>query len=315
MIPGHVRFKGMPNTRWWDFEEGTTAFGEIHPDKRDLAKLVLMDFMLVHGNDWFMIPLEQPVGSLCRMETLIVRDVFGFETLIERADSGNPPPGERWTMFSTSSREDPNTVANFFLVPPTAATAVQVGPTIEEVRFLRDELANMVWGVEHATENGLGEPWLGYERDLARRAATSQPSTPAPTSAEKPPPLRYVLQTTVPENWIPFLPVALPGRKGEIGLERTLMQRATGDSSETVLPLGRILRPSSVGQGGYQICEEEVPREGVQVSRTIMRCRWTDGSTHLWIARHKSIGRGEGSSGLSFDLAIPADLPSGVASP
>src|SRR5438093_13207430 len=26
--------------------------GAVAPDKRDLAKLVVMDFMLVHGNDW-----------------------------------------------------------------------------------------------------------------------------------------------------------------------------------------------------------------------------------------------------------------------
>jgi len=35
------------------------------------------------------------------------------------------------------------------------------------------------------------------------------------------------------------------------------------------------------------------------------RSRWLDGSTHLWIARRKTSGQGEGSSGLKFDLAIP----------
>jgi hypothetical protein len=51
MIPAHVRFKGMPNARFWDYENGTLDFGDLKPDKRDLARLALMDFMLVHAND------------------------------------------------------------------------------------------------------------------------------------------------------------------------------------------------------------------------------------------------------------------------
>ena len=61
-------------------------------------------------------------------------------------------------MFSTSVEGEPEQVANFFVLPPTAAAAAQVGPTLEEVRFLRDEMANIVWAIEHATENGVGEP-------------------------------------------------------------------------------------------------------------------------------------------------------------
>jgi hypothetical protein len=48
--------------------------------------------------------------------------------------------------------------------------------------------------------------------------------------------------------------------------------------------------------------EEEVPREGVRVTRNYQYTRWFDGSTHLWIGRRKQIGRGEGSSGLGFDV-------------
>jgi hypothetical protein len=48
--------------------------------------------------------------------------------------------------------------------------------------------------------------------------------------------------------------------------------------------------------------EEEVPREGVRVTRRYQYTRWCDGSTHVWIGRRKQIGRGEGSSGLRFDI-------------
>lgn len=33
--------------------------------------------------------------------------------------------------------------------------------------------------------------------------------------------------------------------------------------------------------------------------------RWTDGSSHLWLARAISAGRGEGASGLKFDVVAP----------
>jgi len=47
--------------------------------------------------------------------------------------------------------------------------------------------------------------------------------------------------------------------------------------------------------------EEEVPREGVRVTRGYQFTRWIDGSSHLWVGRRKGVGRGEGSSGARFD--------------
>ena len=61
---------------------------------------------------------------------------------------------------------------------------------------------------------------------------------------------------------------------------------------------GRILNPDVNRLG---IFEEEVPREGVRVTRSYQATRWHDGSTHLWVGRRKRVGRGEGSSGLRFD--------------
>src|SRR5215208_1952929 len=113
VVPSHLTRR----LRFQQTTDNTTDFGDIRPDKRDLARLVIMDFMLMHGNDWFFIPLEQPVrfepsgesvgfersvGSVCRVDSLVVHDVFGGATLVERADAAPGPPGQRWTMFSTS---------------------------------------------------------------------------------------------------------------------------------------------------------------------------------------------------------------------
>lgn len=302
IVPAHVKFKGMPNHKWWDFEKWTTDFGDIRPDKQDIARLVVMDFMLVHGIDWFVMPFDQEVGTLCNVNSLVVKDVFGDLTLIERADSPKALGGGSWTIFSTSIQGETPEVADFFVLSPSASIARQMGPVIEDVRFLRDEAANMAWCVEHITEDGIGQPWSGYERSHA--AASSQPPDQEPSDGSAAP-LRYMLQTVVPENWIPFLPISIDPSKGKFALQRSAM---IGDSGESVLidPSGRILKPTNLpaGEKLYKIFEEEVPRSGVRVYRERCRSRWTDGSTHIWIDRRKAASTGEGSSGLKFDLAI-----------
>lgn len=304
ILPGPVRFRGMPNARWWSFERGTTDFGDVDVDRRDLACLVVMDFMLVHGNDWFLVPFDQPTGTICRIDTLLVRDVFGGTTLIERADAAPAAPGDRWTMFSTTTDGQTAQPADFFVLPPSAATAAQAGAPIEEVRFLRDELANLMWAIEHTTENGIGQPWLGHERATVAAQVTTAPPAARRNGTDWPP-LRYRIQTSVPENWIPFLPVAIDPQRGDIALERgALIDTPAGMPAE---PVGRVLRPSSLGTSAYRIREEEVPRSGTRVERVVFRSRWIDGSTHVWVARRRSAGTGEGSSGLRFDLAEPAE--------
>ncbi len=100
-LPGHVRFRGMPNARWWDFESGTVNFGAIDTDRREITKLLLADFMLVHSNDWFMIPLDVEVNTLTQIASLTVLDTFGFDTVIPSAGV-SAVPAERWTMFTNT---------------------------------------------------------------------------------------------------------------------------------------------------------------------------------------------------------------------
>jgi hypothetical protein len=262
----------------------------MRTDRRDVAKLVVLDFMLIHANDWYVVPFDLPVGTLCRMNDLVVRDVFGSETVVPRADAHGDDPDRRWTLFSTS---DGSWLGNFFVSPPSISRFVQDGAPIEEVRLFRDEQANMVWGVERATPDAMGEPRPGHERAMAARTAP----TPATSGAA----LRYQIQTDVPIHWIPFLPVLEDETTGAITLERAALR---GPDGAPVLPAGRLLTPSATP---YRLREEEVPREGVQVARRAHRVRGSDGTTHLWVGRSKTIGLGEGASGLRFDLATPTD--------
>jgi type VI secretion system Hcp family effector len=305
VIPGHVRFRGMPNARWWDFENNITDFGGIQLGKRDFAKLAAMDFLLLHGNDWFVIPVDLPVNSLSVIDQLVVHDVFGDNTLVQRAEDVDGPSGH-WTMFSTTIQGQAQP-ANFFLLPPTAAAAVQSGTLIEDVRWIRDPMANMDWAIERQTEGGIGQPLLGRERAAAARKPLVADSAIAP--------LVYLLENQVPLNWIPFLPIAINAIQGQIVLQMGAMLPPDLDPAP-VRPIGRILNSTNLPPGGpYTLREEEIARVGIQVSRVLARTRWLDGSTHLWTARRKNGGQGEGSSSLKFDLALSVPVKDTVSSP
>lgn len=189
VIPGHVRFRGMPNARWWDFESSATDFGAIVPDTRDLAKLLFMDFMLIHGDDWFLAPLELEAGSLCFVDSFTVTDVFGVTTPVARAGADGSP----WSMFATTGR----TSGGFapFLVVPAIAQSNGSAP-IEEVHLLRDETADITWGIERIVEGPSGAPM----------PEPSAPTLVAPVGA--PAALAYQLATPIPANWFARLPVA-----------------------------------------------------------------------------------------------------------
>jgi len=108
VIPTHVRFRGMPNDRFWDFESNKIEFGNVVADVSDAGRLLFLDFMLIHGVGWFIAPLDVPVGSLCQVDSITVQDVFGGITSIPRADATLGPAGARSTLFSTTDQTTAN---------------------------------------------------------------------------------------------------------------------------------------------------------------------------------------------------------------
>jgi len=203
-IPTVLSFYGCPNHRWWRFEDAKTDFGALTLDKVDLGKLLVMEFALIHGNDWFVIPLEMEIGDLKRIDSLEVTNVFGEVTpILPVRDTGNEEGWNQWDLFSMSiesprSADEINPCSSihtdsFLFIPPTLGKKDE-NKEIEEVRFLRDEIANMVWGVEINTRNRLGERISGYEafrerlgreRMIATRAAVSELTNPASTIFEQ----------------------------------------------------------------------------------------------------------------------------------
>lgn len=294
-IPAPISYRGMPAARFWAFEDARVDFGAVDAGPEDLARLLLVEFAITFGSDWFVIPVDLPVGSLCRTTSLVVTNTFGERFLI-RPSSEAGPQHAAWRMFQLSSVPRPGEPAavgdpGLFLLPPALLSSLESRPA-EEVLFLRDEMANMAWGVERVIESAAERPLNRFEQQRY------PPREPAPQADGR---LRYRLATAVPDHWTPLLPVQSPAG---LRLERAKLL-ATDGAPRFVEARGRILNPAEAAGAGLAIFEEEIPREGARVTRAYQLARWQDGSTHLWLGRRKAVGRGEGSSGLAFDVLEP----------
>lgn len=295
-LPNHVVFRGMPDSRWWNFEDAVTDFGQLDADHVDLAKLLVMEFALVYGNDWFSIPVPTPVGSLERVTTLVITDTFGVRTLIRPSEQTQVNPGETpWSMFKLSGE---GVRSDFIAMAPTLGV-VDDADALEEVLFLRDDMAAMAWAVEHRLQGDLDAPLDAYELYLQRTAG----ATPvAPKATPDGPKIYYTLETSIPDNWIPMVPVQ--SKQNELFLRRGTMKIAKpGGDFELLKAHALILEP----QHPFFVADRVVSRAGVQVDRYFRRTRSADGSTFIWMARKSEEGRGPGWSGLRFDVV--RDIP------
>ena len=304
----------MPNTRWWAFEDRKTNFGDIDASTTDLAKLLFMEFALVYANDWFVIPYTLPVGSIAAVRGFVVTNVFGERFWIEAAGSGADTNWQRWSMFTIDVKGQPGASADTsLLLLPTVAKILESPPT-EDIMLVRDEVANMVWGIEKTIPVATGESKRGIEAARQTRAfleaelATrlgGPPPAPVPARA----PIRYRIMSTVPENWIPFIPVHIDGSNREIQIQRAAMPRILeGDPDPPAkIPPRTVLLREGLDRAPaqpYFVFEEEVSRAGTRLLQAFERTRWTDGRVYTWLRVRRQTGRGEGSSGLQFDELI-----------
>jgi hypothetical protein len=291
-LPMHITFRGMPEDRWWAFEDSVTDFGQLDTEHVDLAKLLVMEFALVYGGDWFYFPVPSTVGSLQRVTTLVVTDTFGQRTLIRPVEQYPTQGGNPWSMFKISA---PNGQLSDFIVLAPTLGLTDDADALEDVFFLRDNMAALAWAVEQSLQGGADLPVDGYEAYLARLRADSSlsPPAPAPSAAD----VAYTLEQVPPDNWVPFVPVL--SQAGELQLRRGTMDiPGPGGTVIQLVAHAEVLQPGSP----FYLTDRVVTPVGVEVQRYFRRARWTDGSTLLWMARQSRPGRGVGSSGLKFDF-------------
>ena len=320
MLPTQVTFNGMPNTRWWTFEDGRTNFGDIKPDTTDLAKLLLIEFGLVYANDWFLVPFTVPAGSDRQ------RPRHRGHQRLRRADLGRgrrprrrrrlAAMGDVPALASKARGTSPPTLS---LVIPPAAQKVLEGRPLEEVHARarrdgqhglgrRDARSRCHPASRRHGREAADETRAFYER-ISSGASAHRRSRLPPAEGAK---IRYKVMSSVPENWIPMIPVhvdrrqprsAAPARRHAAhhrwlietpsatpqpcGPARSLAPRPRSRPSDRLLPPRR---RSAAGRRARD--------------RSFQRTRWRDGRAWVWLGVRKQTGRGEGSSGLAFDRIV-----------
>jgi hypothetical protein len=303
-VPAPVRYKGMPASRWWEFEDGQVHFGDVESGPADLARLLVAEFATSYARDWFVVPVTVPVGSLTELVTVEAFDTFGGRTIVPSTAMADQDRIDRtggtrvWRLFELTGDEvSGGHPSPWLLVAPSAASSV-AGPALERVAFIRDEAANLAWGIEQLVEGPLGQPLDRAEAWYTSRPPVPGTQPPAPASGAGDL-WQYRLEATAPPWWVPLVPERVdPATSAEVRLRRARMQAWALLGAGQVGPKSDLLDPSRP----RWLYEEEVPAGGAQVERRWQLARWHDGSVHLWLQRRKRPGRGGGTSGVRWDL-------------
>jgi len=308
VIPANVRFRGMPAARLWEMEDSQVDFGSIRATSTELSKMLFAEFGLVYGNDWLVAPISFPLGSICRLTELVVTDNFGKISQLSEI-----VPDTNWGFFQ--SRVEVNGARWLFL--SGSSDIIQEDKPVEKVFFLRDEMANLVWGVEDL----IASPY-GGGRDAGKLAKMTtqlvsslyrkQETGEGEDSGEG---WKYKAGTLMAENRIPFIPAAVEQTQASKFERRTVvLQRAAtprvSDDFEPVRirPRSRLLgyngKPEDHKPDPFFIFEEEIPRTGIELGLIWKRTRWFNGQTRVWLSRRKSVGRGEIDANFRFDTLM-----------
>ncbi len=302
VMPAPVNFRGAPAQRFWEFEDARIDYGLLPAGPGDLPHLLLSDFATNYGNDWHVIPIDLAVGTLTRTRSLVVSDTFGVQTLLEphNVDGTN----SAFSMYALSTLHRPaaagtasaavftpsTPVPNLFYLAPSLLRSIDSTPR-DDVLLLRDEMANMAWAVERLMHGRVEQ-----RVDLAAAASRATAAADGPGSSLP----SYRLATEMPENWVPLVAQRQAAPDGSLRLVRAALLRPDGSNQ------ARPARGAILAGPPLKLYDEEVPREGARVVRQYQCTRWIGGQTVLWLGLRKSVGRGEGSSGLRFDGIEPS---------
>jgi len=247
---------------------------------------------LICSPDWMMFPMDLEVGALYRNLSIQVTDTFGdvheIQTSIEQQ-------GEPWQAFTIArKKQSMNAIApqnqHLFFVPSTVATYVDSQP-LEHVDFIRDEIANMAFGVEVSIMTRTGTS-LNRRAQYERATRENDNQLPDQLSGG----LAYQLVSTVPPFFIPFVPVQETADHPGIVLRRGNFIDPV--SNQRILPQSQILEPGRP----LTIAEEEVDRIGMAVDIQNQWTRGIHGESYLWRSRVRKRIRSKFVTGLEYDV-------------
>ena len=343
-IPTLATFASAPNKRLWQFENRKVFLGNS-TEMQSKGNIAMLQYTTMYGNDWMLFPLETEIGKLVQLQEIVVYDTFGQRTVISqkdlagKKDLGVTTSGNRWQMYNNAyPNNDVSELADTGLFFPPSLINKQESEPVEEVQFVRDEMANMVWAVEKKTEDGCGgyvdlddlnsqlsqqvdernkktistKTTIGYGvKDEESGTANSEKvadRTTVVTDRNVEDTYKYYLQTHVPFNWIPLTVQHTSCDSAfSMGGRSNVFRRAKMpvflDGFKPVHPVTSMMR-----KGIYQnvefplyINEEEVQQVGTMVTKNYQRTRWINGAVYNWIGYETQLKNMQVNSNLLFD--------------
>lgn len=327
-IPTPAKIPGSPSQRLWEFENRKVTMGNGNVAPEFMASAVVMQYISTYSNDWMITPLETETGTVLDVdakEGITVLNTFGEKYNITKSaedidqNAKSDGPTDRWCLFG-SSRPDAYNTRDFscskgLLFPPTVSRCEESAP-IEEVQFLRDEMANMLWGVETRINDGCGNSMDGQTLSDAVFRDVDKQRKIDKNAAKVDAKYSLLIQNRVPLNWIPFIPEQLQNgrdivfRRGRMPIYYKCEGDKPKDVYKSVRPSTKLLaveRGSGENVLPFYINEEEVGGYGVKVTKTAQRTRWFMGETFNWIGNRKMVSEYQANSGLMFDELLKKD--------
>ncbi|MEU2870540.1 hypothetical protein ABZ769_15250 [Streptomyces olivoreticuli] len=283
VLPDRFRVPGSPAARWWQIEDYRVDLGGLPPDRSHFASTLVLDVVLGHCDDWFLLPVPARLGHVLVVEDLHVLDSFGKTWPL-------PAPLDDWSLFRVHGLDNRR-----LPIWPVAASPL-TGEPVDVVTVGADEDANLVWAVEEM----VAARRIDHGRRASAPARTPEDETVGPT-----PRLRYVPSTDVPKAWYPYtLDIPGPGfryRQGrlvEITHDGTAHARELPTSSFLLIPDDPLNTP-------HELAPDRLPPTGIRLDRSAVLARATTGAPVLWMQRRRAPLVSVPASGLRFDAVEP----------
>jgi hypothetical protein len=289
-FPAPLEYPGAPATRWWEIEDGAVDIGGYPPDSSHFATTLLIELICSHSDDWFLFPVDAPVGhinTLTRGAT-VVTDSFGKTYTVDA-------PAD-WWLFRTTNMAEASLVLWLRAVTPIE------GDPIEDVVFGLDEYSNVLWAVEQRVDN----------RDVVpptRTAAQEDANPPlAPAPGQIDPASRaysYVPAKDTAPYWHPY---QIENTDNGHGPRRRFVQRRMADLSRTEpellpAPTAEVLRVRTNGhETVHEIEPATMPSIGTHIQRRYKLARDVTGKPLLWIERRRTPVLRPPSRAVRFDV-------------
>ena len=258
-IPAPVSFPGAPAPRFWEMEDARIAYGLVPVGPTDLAHLLMIEY----ASSLRQRLVRRAAHAARRIGH--ARRLAGGDGYVRRPQPRAPDRrpgvaagallavavGASRTRAQRRADESSRTASS---CRRHSAGRMDSAP-LEDVLFMRDEMANLAWAIERTVESPIEQPAQRYEAP----DAAPRPSSGDPVSAALP---RYLLSSQVPPNWIPLLPVQVPNP----------LQPNTPGQILSRLKRGAVLQPDGTHDGALRDGEVLRGRRATGCSTT-RRCR------------------------------------------